>query len=343
VTVKALVYHGEKELKWEEAPDPEIGEHQLLIEPRAVGVCGSDLHGYLGLTGRRIPPMIMGHEFSGVVRQMGRKVEGFAAGDRVCVQPIQFCGTCDFCRQGFQNICPNKKLLGVMDVNGAMAELVAVNADHAFALADGVSFIDGSMVEPFSVANSATKQAPELRGKNVAVVGAGTIGLCLLQFLVMGKPRRIIVTDLSENRLSTAEKLGAHTLVNPGQVDPVEAVLDATDGLGADIVFEAVGESPTARQSVDLAKIRGNIVWIGNSAKMVEIDMQKVVTTELNIQGSYGFTTETFEETLGLMNAGKLRAERIISVQQPLSDGAAVFEKMLREKDRHIKAILVNG
>jgi threonine dehydrogenase-like Zn-dependent dehydrogenase len=341
--VKALVYHGEKKLNWEEAPDPEIGEDQLLVESRAVGVCGSDLHGYLGLTGRRIPPMIMGHEFSGVVRQKGKKVKGFAAGDRVCVQPIQFCGACVFCRQGFQNICPNKKILGVMDVNGAMAELIAVNADHAFGLGDGVSFADGSMVEPFSVANAAVKQAPELRGKNVAIVGAGTIGLCLLQFVVMGKPRRIIVTDLSQNRLSIAEQLGAHTLVNPGQEDAVKAVLEVTDGMGADIVFEAVGESPTARQSVDLAKIRGNIVWIGNSAKMVEIDMQKVVTTELNIQGSYGFTTETFKETLSLMNAGKLRAERIVSVKQPLSDGAAVFEKMLREKDKHIKAILIGG
>ena len=341
--MKALVYHGEKKLNWEEAPDPEIGEDQLLVESRAVGVCGSDLHGYLGLTGRRIPPMIMGHEFSGVVRQKGKKVKGFAAGDRVCVQPIQFCGTCVFCRQGLQNICPSKKILGVMDVNGAMAELIAVNADHAFGLGDGVSFTDGSMVEPFSVANAAVKQAPELRGKNVAIVGAGTIGLCLLQFVVMGKPRRIIVTDLSENRLSIAEQLGAHTLVNPGQEDAVKTVLEVTDGMGADIVFEAVGESPTARQSVDLAKIRGNIVWIGNSAKMVEIDMQKVVTTELNIQGSYGFTTETFKETLSLMNAGKLRAERIVSVKQPLSDGAAVFEKMLREKDKHIKAILIGG
>jgi threonine dehydrogenase-like Zn-dependent dehydrogenase len=341
--VKALVYHGEKQLKWEEAADPEIREDQLLVATRAVGVCGSDLHGYLGVTGRRIPPMIMGHEFSGVVGKTGKKVKGFAPGDRVCIQPIQFCGTCVFCRQGFQNICPNKKILGVMDVNGAMAELVAVNADHAFHLAEGVSFADGSMVEPFSVAHAAVKQAPQLRGKNVAVVGAGTIGLCLLQFLLMGKPRRIIVTDLSQNRLSLAGQLGAHTLINPAQEDPVKAVLEATDGMGADIVFEAVGESPTARQSVDLVKIHGNIIWIGNSAKMVEIDMQKVVTTELNIQGSYGFTTETFKETLDLMNAGKLKAERIISLKQPLPEGSAVFEKMLREKDRHIKAILVGG
>jgi len=340
--MKGLVYHGEKKLRWEEVPDPEIGEDQLLVECRAVGVCGSDLHGYLGLTGRRIPPMIMGHEFSGVVRQTGKKVKRFAPGDRVCVQPIQFCGTCAFCSQGFQNICPNKKILGVMDFDGAMAELVAVNEDHAFGLAEGVSFADGSMVEPFSVTHAAVKQAPDLRGKNVAIVGAGTIGLCLLQFVVMGKPRRIIATDLSENRLSIAGDLGAHTLVNPGQEDAVKAVLEATDGMGADIVFEAVGESPTARQSIDLAKIRGRIVWIGNSAKMVEIDMQKVVTTELNIQGSYGFTTETFKETLALMNAGKLRAERIISMKQPLSEGAAVFEKMLREKDRYIKAILVS-
>ena len=341
--MKGLVYHGEKKLSWEEIPDPEIGEDQLLVESRAVGVCGSDLHGYLGLTGRRIPPMIMGHEFSGVVRQTGKKVKRFAPGDRVCVQPIQFCGTCAFCRRGFQNICPDKKILGVMDFDGAMAELVAVNEDHAFALAEGVSFADGSMVEPFSVTHAAVKQAPDLRGKNVAIVGAGTIGLCLLQFVVMGKPRRIIATDLSANRLSIAGDLGAHTLVNPGQEDAVKAVLQATDGMGADIVFEAVGESPTARQSIDLAKIRGSIIWIGNSAKMVEIDMQKVVTTELNIQGSYGFTTETFKETLDLMNAGKLRAERIISVKKPLSEGAAVFEKMLREKDKHIKAILIGG
>jgi threonine dehydrogenase-like Zn-dependent dehydrogenase len=340
--MKGLVYHGEKRLRWEEVPDPEMGEDQLLVEPRAVGVCGSDLHGYLGITGRRIPPMIMGHEFSGVVRDTGKNAKRFSPGDRVCVQPIQFCGACVFCHQGYQNICPNKRLLGVMDVDGAMAELVAVNEDHAFLLAEDVSFADGSMVEPFSVTHAAVKQAPDLEGKNVAIVGAGTIGLCLLQFVVMGKPQRIITTDLSEHRLSIAGQLGAQTLVNPGQVDPVQAVLEVTDGLGADIVFEAVGESPTARQSVDLARIRGNIIWIGNSAKTVEIDMQKVVTTELNIQGSYGFTTETFKETLDLMNAGKLKAERIISVKEPLSEGAAVFDKMLRDKEKYIKAILVN-
>jgi len=340
--MRALVYHGDKRLSWEQFPDPQPGENEVLIEPRAVGVCGSDLHGYLGLTGRRIPPMIMGHEFSGVIRDTGANVKRFVPGDRVCVQPIQFCGECGFCRRGFQNICPNKKILGVMEVNGAMAERVAVGEDNTFAVQEGVSFADGSMVEPFSVAHAALKQAPELQGKNVAVVGMGTIGLCLLQFLVMSNPKCIIVTDLSENRLSVAERLGAHLRVNPASKDPIQAVVEATDGMGADVVFEAVGESPTARQSVDLARIRGNVVWIGNSAKLVEIDMQKVVTTELNIQGSYGFTTETFKQTLDLMNAGKLKADQIITLRQPVSEGAVVFNKMIEEKDKHIKAVLTN-
>ena len=340
--MRALVYHGDKNLNWEQFPDPQPGENQVLIEPRAVGVCGSDLHGYLGLTGRRIPPMIMGHEFSGVIRAAGANVKRFAPGDRVCVQPIQFCGECGFCRQGFQNICPNKKILGVMEVNGAMAERVSVGENNTFGIEEGVSFADGSMVEPFSVAHAALKQAPELEGKNVAVVGMGTIGLCLLQFLVMSNPRRIIVTDLSENRLSVAQQMGAHVRINPAGRDPIQAVAEATDGMGADVVFEAVGESPTARQSVDLARIRGNVVWIGNSAKLVEIDMQKVVTTEINIQGSYGFTTETFRQTLDLMNAGKLRADRIITLKQPMSQGAAAFDKLIEEKDKHIKAVLTN-
>lgn len=341
--MKALVYHGVKKLHWEDVPNPKIRDDQLLVQTHAVGICGSDLHGYLGITGRRIPPMIMGHELSGVVKKTGENVKRFAPGDRVCVQPIEFCDTCAYCRRGLQNICPNKKILGVMDVNGAMAEFVAVNEKNVFHLSDTVSFVDGSMVEPFSVAHAATKQAPDLQGKNIAIVGMGTIGLCLLQFVVMAEPQRIYVTDLSDNRLSTAGKLGADVLINPGKEDAVGILRDQTEGRGADVVFEAVGESPTAQQSVDLAKIRGKVVWIGNSARMVEIDMQKVVTTELTIQGTYGFTTNIFKETLDLMNAGRLKAEKIVSIREQLSKGSTVFNTMLEEKDKFIKAILVSG
>ncbi len=340
--MKALVYHGPKDLRWEDVPEPKIADDQLLVAMRAVGVCGSDLHGYLGITGRRIPPMIMGHEFSGVVMETGSKVTRFSVGDRICVQPIQFCGTCEFCKAGAQNICPNKEILGVMDINGAMAEMVAVKETNAFALPDNVSFVAGSMVEPFSVAHSAIKQAPPLENMEVAIIGMGTIGLCILQYVKMNGAKKIYVCDLSETRLDTAAALGADVIVNPKKGDASENVLQQSGGRGVDICFEAVGESVTARESLEMTKIKGQVIWVGNSAKTIEIDMQKVVTTELNIQGIYGFTNETFKETLSILDKGLLYPQQIVSIEEHVSKGAEVFETMLAEKDRYIKAILTN-
>jgi threonine dehydrogenase-like Zn-dependent dehydrogenase len=340
--MKALVYHGPKDLRWEDVPEPKIADDQLLVAMRAVGVCGSDLHGYLGITGRRIPPMIMGHEFSGIVMETGSKVSRFSVGDRICVQPIQFCGTCEFCKAGAQNICPNKKILGVMDINGAMGEMVAVKETNAFVLPDNISFVAGSMVEPFSVAHSAIKQAPPLKNMEVAIIGMGTIGLCILQYVKMNGAKKIYVCDLSETRLNTAAALGADVLVNPKKGDASENVLQQSGGRGVDICFEAVGESVTARESLEMTKIKGQVIWVGNSAKTIEIDMQKVVTTELNIQGIYGFTNETFKETLSILEKGLLHPQQIVSIEKHVSKGAEVFETMLAEKDRYIKAILTN-
>jgi len=340
--MKALVYHEPKRLQWEDVPEPRVKDDQLLVSMRAVGICGSDLHGYLGITGRRIPPMIMGHEFSGVVMETGKKVTRFSVGDRICVQPIQFCGTCEFCKAGLQNICPNKMILGVMDINGAMAEMVAVNETNAFPLPDNVSFVAGSMVEPFSVAHSAIKQAPSLENMDVAIIGMGTIGLCILQFVKMNGAKKIYVSDMSEKRLDTAATFGADVLINPKKGDASEKVLGQSGQRGVDICFEAVGESVTARQSIEMTKIKGHVIWVGNSAREIEIDMQKVVTTELNIQGIYGFTSETFKETLSIINRGLLLPQKIVSIEEHVSNGAEVFETMLSGKDRYIKAILTN-
>jgi len=341
--LKALVFHSPKQLIWEDVPDPTIDDDQILVATRAVGVCGSDLHGYLGITGRRIPPMIMGHEFSGEVVKTGRLVSKLSIGDRVCIQPIQFCGTCEYCVAGFENVCPNKKILGVMDVNGAMAELVAVREKSAFALEDRVDFLDGCMVEPFSVAHSAVKISSVLEGKDVCIIGMGTIGLCILQFAKMAGAKRIFVVDISDMRLATAAGLGADVLFNPKKDDPVKILQEQTEQMGTDIVFEAVGDSLTARLSVDFTRPKGHIIWVGNSSRMVEIDMQKVVTTELIVQGVYGFSIATFKETLDLISDGKLKPKEIISINEPLSQGGAVFEKMLSSRDSYIKAVLTNG
>jgi threonine dehydrogenase-like Zn-dependent dehydrogenase len=340
--LKALVFHGPRRFEWEDVPDPAIDDDQLLVRVRAVGVCGSDLHGYLGITGRRIPPMIMGHELSGEVVHTGRRVSRFVPGDRVCVQPIQFCGTCEFCRAGEQNVCPNKRILGVMDVNGAMAELVAVNEQNAFALTEAISFVDGSMIEPFSVAHSAVKAALSVEGREVAIIGMGTIGLSILQFVKLGEARRVFAVDISDTRLSVAGDLGADVLINPQKEDALQVVRDHTHQRGADIVFEAVGASATARSSLDLTRIKGHTVWVGNSERIVEIDMQKVVISELTVRGVYGFTTATFKETLALMNEGKLNPKEIVSIEEHISRGGAVFEKLLADKEKYIKAVLTN-
>jgi L-iditol 2-dehydrogenase len=341
--MKALVYYGPEDIRLSEIANPKPAPGEALIQVKACGVCGSDVHGYLGITGRRIPPMVMGHEFSGQVAEVGAGVAGIEAGDRVAPYPVIFCGDCAPCRRGDVHLCLNKKALGVLSCNGAMAEYVSVPSKLLFKLDDSVSYELGSMMEPLAVSYRGVNRAGDVAGKNVLVVGSGTIGLLATAILRTRHPERIFVSDTNDARLDVAKRMGADVVINPRRDNLADIIRRATNGAGADVALEAVGATPTVEQAMAGLRMGGTAVWIGNSAKMIELDMQQIVTRELRVVGSFLYSFQEFQEVAEMLNQGKLTLEPMISLRAPMTEkGVELFAKLAKNPGSLIKVILTN-
>lgn len=341
--MKALVYYGPEDLRQEDIADLKPLPGEALLRVKACGICGSDVHGYLGITGRRIPPMVMGHEFSGQVAEVGEGVTNIQVGNRAAVYPVVFCDSCEQCLKGNVHLCLNKKALGVLECNGAMAEYVSVPAKLLFKLDDYVTYEAGSMMEPLAVSCRGVNHAGDLTGKNVLVVGAGTIGLLVTALVNMQNPARIFVSDLSDSRLGIAREMGATHLINPSRDNLTEIIQMETGAPGVDVAFEAVGATPTVQQAMASLRAGGTAVWIGNSAKMININMQEIVTKELRVFGTFLYSIQEFGYVAGLLNSGKLNIEPIISLKAPMMEkGVELFAKLAKDPGSLIKVILNN-
>ncbi len=337
--MKALVYEGPWQMPVRDVAEPQPGADEVVVAVKAVGVCGSDVHGYTGSTGRRIAPMIMGHEFTGVVSAVGNGVTRSKVGDRVVVQPLTTCGVCANCRAGMSNVCTNRTGLGMMDVDGAWADAVRVPVNQLYTLPSEVSWEQGSLVEPLSVALHAVNITPIVLGDTVVIFGAGTIGLFALLGARLKGAGNIIVSDLSPHRLAKAKEMGADVVVNPAEENLAEVVKRVAGAAGAPIVIEAVGVGPTARQSIELVKPGGNVTWIGNSQPMVEVPMQKIVTQEVTLRGTYGFTVE-FERSIEAIRSGRVNVAQIVEMTAPLTKGSEIVDSMAKGQVPAIKVIL---
>jgi len=311
----------------------------VIVKVMAVGICGSDTHGYMGISGRRIPPMVMGHEFSGIVVEKGADVTGFSVGDRVVVNPLLACGRCDMCCAGFENVCPNRKVMGTMDTDGAMSEYFAVPEDRLISLPESVSFVQAAIAEPLAVAYRAASKT-DVAGKTVLVVGAGPIGLLLIEMLKLQNPSKIIVSDLSDYRLGIAKERGAHHTINPQYEDLRERLREHTGSPQVDVSFEAVGASPTVNQALNYLKNKGKCVLVGNSVKDITIDMQNIVTRELDISGTYMYTDAEFTDAVRLLGTGETSVDFIISGQVSLEEAPAYFEELAENPGKLLKVVI---
>lgn len=313
------MYEGPWRMPLREVPSPEPGPGEVLLRVRAAGVCGSDVHGFTGSTGRRRPGVVMGHEFVGTVEALGEGVRERREGERVVVQPIISCGVCPACREGRPNLCAQRKGIG-WSVNGGYAEFVSVPERNTLVLPEGVSWHAGALIEPLAVALHGVNVTPLNLGDTAVVLGAGPIGLLCVLALKLRGAGRVLVSDLSARRLALARQLGADDTLHAEREDLLEAVRARTNGRGADAVLEAVGLSATAAHSVRLAKSGGAVTWIGNSAPEVALPMQEVVTRELTVRGAYAFTQE-FARALDLLASGRLNVAPLIERVAPLEEG----------------------
>jgi L-iditol 2-dehydrogenase len=324
--VKALVYEGPWQMPVHERPTPEPGPGEVVVAVRAAGICGSDVHGYVGATGRRRPGIVMGHEAAGEITAVGPDVEDRHVGDRVALRSILPCGVCDECRAGRTNVCANRKGLG-MHLDGAYADAVLVPAALAMPIADNVSYEQAAVIEPLGVALHAVGLTPFGPDDDVAIIGAGAIGLLALLAVRDRGAGRIVMTDRSRHRLALAHRLGADVTIEARKGDPSEAIREATDGDGAAAVIEAVGIGPTVEQSIRGARLGGHVTWVGNSAPTVELPMQEVVTRELTIRGAYGSSVE-FDEAADLIAIGRIDVRPLIEQVAPLEDGPSIFRAL---------------
>ncbi len=327
--MQALMFTAIKELQLLDIPIPALDRpDEVLLKVKSVGVCGSDLHGYTGYSGRRTPPLIMGHEATAEVVEVGEAVRDLPIGARVVVQPLEFCNTCSQCLAGQRNLCENRRLMG-MNAPGAYAEYVTWPAANLFQLPAGLSYEHGALAEPLSVAVHAVGLA-HIRPYDIAfIVGAGPIGLLTLALLKLAGANRVAVSDTSDVRLQLARSLGAQVTLNPTRQNPRQVVDKFTNGRGVDVAFEAVGLSATTQQTLAVTRNKGTVIWIGNNQRLVEIDMQAIVTRELRVLGSYGMSNQEFQRSLQMLAAGCIPAGQLINRRASLSEGAQLFDRLL--------------
>lgn len=341
--MKALIFTQPYCFEYSDFPDPSIGDDDILVRVKACGICGSDVQGSTGKTGRRIPPLIMGHEAAGVIEAMGGNVKGFSKGERVCFDSTVYCSQCESCRRGWYNRCEKRQVLGVSTPafkrHGAFAEYVAVPWWIVTGIPDPMSFLQAALLEPVSIALHAVNRSPDLAGKTVVVIGAGTIGLFILQTARLRGAARVIVSDINEFRLEVARKLGAHVTVNPAKADLRETVLRETSGKGADVVFEVVGYAATFKNGVSVTKIGGHITAVGNLEKTAEFDLQELVARELTFTGSYASSGE-FRDGIVIVASGEINVESLISDVIPLREGQRAFDRLLKADENLLKIVL---
>ena len=341
--MKALVLEEYNHLVYQDVTDPPMGPNDVLIRVRACGICGSDIHGLDGSSGRRIPPIIMGHEASGVIADVGSAVRDWHAGDRVTFDSTVYCGECYFCTRGSVNLCDRRRVMGVSTgdyrQHGAYAEYVTVPQHILYRLPDNLSFEQATMVETLSIAFHAVGRAPVRLNDTAVVVGAGMVGLLVIQSLGAAGCGTIIAVDISEDRLALAQTLGADETLNSGTDDVVSRVADLTGGRGADLAHEVVGMSETVDLSVSSLRKGGHLVLVGNLSPTVEFAVQSVVTRELTLYGSCSSSGE-YPACLDMIARGTINVDALISAVAPLSDGAAWFDRLYGSEPGLLKVVL---
>ncbi len=332
--MKALVKFapGFGNLETRDVEDPLVAAAHVLIEVKAAGICGSDVKHYED--GSRLKtPVILGHEFSGEIAEVGKGVEGWRVGERVTSETSAYtCGNCYYCNSGDYHLCPERKGLG-SGVDGAFARYVAVPKRLLHKIPDDLSYDEAAMVQPCAdIVNAVTRKAEVLPGDTVVVLGPGPMGLLTTQVARALGAGRVIQTGHRGVRLDIASEVGADITIPVEEEDPVEKIMELTEGMGADVVFEASGASEAAVQAFDMARRRGQITFIASPGQPVEIDLRKILGRGLVVRGSIMSKWIDYERAIGLISSGAVRVDPIITHKLPLTEWKKAFDSIMTEK-----------
>ena len=330
-------------LKLTDMAVPAIGSQDVLIRVRSCGICVSDVHGIDGSTGRRIPPIVMGHEAAGVIAEVGRDVTDWKAGDRVTFDSTISCGECAYCRAGDINLCDNRQVLGVScgdyRRHGAFAEYVAVPSRILYRLPESLSFDHAAMIEAVSVAVHAVHLTPLTPGDTAVVVGCGMIGQLTIQAAKAAGFASVIGIDVDDARLAVAQSAGADAVLNSRSCDVPADIRARTNGRGADAVLEAVGMTAPIQTAISSVRKGGTVTLIGNFSGQIDLPLQQVVTRQIRLQGSCASAGE-YPKCIELMASRQIRVDDLISAYAPLEDAANWFDRLYRHEPNLMKVIV---
>lgn len=339
--MKSLLLSEYNHLEIADLPVPTVGADEVLVRVEACGICGSDVHGYDGSSGRRIPPIVMGHEAAGTIEAVGGNVRGYAMGDRVTFDSTVYCGACQYCARGEINLCSNRQVIGVScgdyRRHGAFAEYVAVPQRILYRLPENITFAEAAMLEAVSVALHGVRIS-EVKGDETAlVIGAGMIGLLTLQAARAAGCKRVFIADVDETRLELARQVGADEALR--STDLIAGIMKLTGGEGVDLVLEAVGRNETVAASIDAVRKGGTVTLIGNIAPEVTLPLQKVVTRQIRLQGSCASAGE-YPQAIELIASGAIQVKPLITVIAALEEGPRWFERLHAREPNLMKVIL---
>lgn len=344
--MKAMLLSRYRQLEITDLPTPIPGPGELLIRVAACGICGSDVHGYDGSSGRRIPPIVMGHEAAGRVAAIGAQVTGWREGDRVTFDSTISCGSCPYCARGEINLCDRRQVLGVScgdyRCDGAFAEYVIVPQRIAYKLPDALSFSEAAMLEAVAVAVHAVSLSPIISGTQALVLGAGMIGLLCLQALRAAGCSTVFIADVDPSRLTLAKQVGATETLHATGDELVAEIFKRTGDAGVSLAVEAVGIDPTVRAAVNSVRKGGAVTLVGNITPEVTLPLQKVVTRQIRIQGSCASAGE-YPQAIQLLTSGAINVKPLISAVAPLEAGPQWFERLYAREPNLMKVVLTPG
>jgi L-iditol 2-dehydrogenase len=341
--MNALLLTEYSKLEMVQMPDPEFGPDEVLIRVRACGICGSDVHGYDGSSGRRHPPLVMGHEAAGEVANLGADVQDLNIGDRVTFDSTVYCGKCFFCARGDVNLCDNRQVVGVAPKeyrrHGAFAEFVSVPRRIVYKLPDNFPYEQAALIEAVSIGVHAVSITPVRLGDSAVVIGAGMIGSVTLQAAKAAGCARVIAVDIDDSRLERAKEAGATDVLNSKNTDVPEAVRKMTGGHGADVAFECVGYSEQVAMAVYSVRKGGMVTLVGNLSAKIEAPLQYIVTRQIRLQGSCASNGE-YPQCIELMSRGVIKVAGLISAVAPLSEGPSWFSRLYNHEPNLMKVVL---
>jgi L-iditol 2-dehydrogenase len=344
--MKAMRLEQYRQLAIVDIPAPSAGPGEILVRVAACGICGSDVHGYDGGSGRRIPPIVMGHEAAGVVAGAGAGVSGWREGERITFDSTIFCGTCPFCLRGDVNLCDRRQVLGVScgdyRCSGAFAEYVAVPERIVYRLPEKLPFAEAAMLEATAVAVHAVALSRISAGDQALVLGAGMIGLLTLQALRAAGCASVMVADVDASRLKLAEQVGATATICASGKELVAEIFQRTKGAGVDVAIECVGIDATVRAAVEAVRKGGTVTLVGNVSPEVTLPLQRVVTRQIRLQGSCASAGE-YPQAIALLSSGAITVKPLISAIAPLEEGPRWFERLYAREPNLMKVVLTPG